>query len=137
MVAEPSLPEEPSLRKAVYLVTVAHPQASHSTTGAQLRSPDTFTRDDLQRYLLDAFANPAYADSGNQAGSAGTSVQVLRMVVSKNITRKLPMVRHIGITMLPSGLPTRTSLLQGSAHCLRATASRRTGRHPMTPTARL
>ena len=81
MVAEPSLPEEPSRRKAVYLVTVAHPQASHSTTGAQLRSPDTFTRDDLQRYLLDAFANPAYADSGNQAGSAGTSVLVLSMVV--------------------------------------------------------
>ena len=82
VLAEVLTPEECARRKAVYLVTFAHPQQEHSTTGQRLRSPDAYSREDLLRFLQDVFNNPVYVNDGNRAAYEGQRrVRLLKVVI--------------------------------------------------------
>ena len=74
--------EKTDARKAVYLVTLAHPVQSHSACGVQLRSPDTYSRQWLRNVVLDVFAHPVYNDVGNQTQHEGRGVSLVRFAVA-------------------------------------------------------
>ena len=70
-------------KKAVYLVTAAHPVQSHSACGVLLKSPDTYSKQWLHNAVIDVFANPVYTDQGNQARCVGRQLKLVRFVIVK------------------------------------------------------
>ena len=73
------LPEDASARKTVYLVTIAHPTSSHSSSGVALVAPDNVSRAKLRDAILDACNNPVFNDMGNAAKAH--SVKLVYLVV--------------------------------------------------------
>ena len=55
--------EDPQRRKAVYLITLPHPQAAGRAAG--LKAPGGFTHDDISKIIQDIFAKPIQSDPGS------------------------------------------------------------------------
>ena len=73
--------ESTDVRRMVYLMTGSHPKAHRSSCGIILRAPDTFTREWLRGAVIDAFANPVFADLGNSAQSSANTARLVKLCV--------------------------------------------------------
>ena len=60
-------PEDDNAKKMVYLLTASHPLRKHSSCGVLLRAPNTYSKADLLKALLDACEQPMYNNLGNAA----------------------------------------------------------------------
>ena len=77
--------EQMGANKAVYLVTIPHPTAA-GPAGRHLRDTNICVRQAIADALLDAFAHPVYADSGNSARHS-SPVELQRFVVFRETHR--------------------------------------------------
>lgn len=95
-LAEEDLEPESDKRKAVYLVTLPHPQDNSG-----LRAPGSFSRRDIVSMLIDVFAHPVYVDAA-AAGRGRSSLALHKMVVFRelhalNATGERPVHYHVAL----------------------------------------
>ena len=75
-------PEKADAKKAVYLVTLRHPQRRHSADGrVKLVPPESLSRQAILDALLDSLAHPMFNDPGNRAANISVSAQ--KMVLGR------------------------------------------------------
>ena len=103
----------------MYLLTLSHPQQADSACGVPLRSPDSYTEELVRDAILDAFANPVYANSGSQVRGRRSGVTLVRSVVAAEyhtVGADGQLHRHYHVALQASEsfrfLPCKRSLLQ-------------------------